>query len=85
MDTTPLCGGTWKSKKQHVVARSSAEAEYRALALGACEGIWLKRLLKQLQVESRGPIAMTTDNQLIMSIVKNPVHHDRIKHVKVDR
>lgn len=30
---------TWKSKKQPFVARSSAEAEYRALANGICEEI----------------------------------------------
>ncbi|XP_028794065.1 uncharacterized protein LOC114749688 [Neltuma alba] len=30
---------TWRSKKQPVVSRSSAEAEYRALALGICEGM----------------------------------------------
>ena len=42
---------TWRSKKQAVVARSSAEAEYRALAQGICEEIWLVRVLKELRVE----------------------------------
>ena len=67
------------------MARSSAKAEYRALVLGVCEGIWLERLLKELQVESRGPIAMRTDSQSAMRIVKNLVPHDRTKHVEVDR
>ncbi|XP_068317167.1 uncharacterized protein [Pyrus communis] len=49
--TTGFCtfvGGnlvTWKRKKQSVVARSSAEAEYRAMTFTACELIWLKSLL----------------------------------------
>jgi len=33
---------TWRSKKQHVVSRSSAESELRALALGICEGMWIQ-------------------------------------------
>src|ERR1044072_10047523 len=40
---------TWRSKKQSVVARSSAEAEYRAMAQGICEGIWLKRMLDEIR------------------------------------
>nr|CAD1818497.1 unnamed protein product [Ananas comosus var. bracteatus] len=39
---------TWRSKKQSVVARSSAEAEFRVMAQGICEGIWLNKLLKEL-------------------------------------
>ncbi|RVW33008.1 Retrovirus-related Pol polyprotein from transposon RE1 [Vitis vinifera] len=40
---------SWKSKKQDVVARSSAEAEYRAMALATCKLIWLKHLLQELR------------------------------------
>ncbi|XP_054817017.1 uncharacterized mitochondrial protein AtMg00810-like [Prosopis cineraria] len=40
---------TWRSKKQSVVARSSAEVEFRAIALGICEGIWLKQVLEELK------------------------------------
>lgn len=76
---------TWRSKKQQVVARSSAEAEFRALAQGICEGIWLKRLLGELKVSISGPINMMCDNQSAIAIAKNPVHHDRTKHVEIDR
>jgi hypothetical protein len=40
---------TWKSKKQSVVARSSAEAEYRAMTHGVCEILWLKKILEELK------------------------------------
>ncbi|RVW30562.1 Retrovirus-related Pol polyprotein from transposon RE1 [Vitis vinifera] len=76
---------TWRSKKQSVVARSSAEAEYRALAQGICEGIWIKRVLSELGQMSSSPILMMCDNQAAISIAKNPVHHDRTKHVEIDR
>ena len=39
---------TWRSKKQNVVARSSAEAEFRGMALGVCEALWLRLLLRDL-------------------------------------
>ena len=46
--TTGYCtfiGGnlvSWRSKKQNVVARSSAKAEFRAMAAGVCELSWVK-------------------------------------------
>ena len=39
---------SWKSKKQNVVARSSVELEYRAMATSTCELVWLKQLLGEL-------------------------------------
>ncbi|RVW83271.1 Retrovirus-related Pol polyprotein from transposon RE1 [Vitis vinifera] len=44
---------SWKSKKQDVVARSSAKAKYRAMALTTCELIWLKHLLRELRFWKR--------------------------------
>lgn len=76
---------TWRSKKQSVVSRSSAEAEFRALAQGICEGIWLQRLLEELKVPNVMPIELLCDNQATINIAKNPVHHDRTKHVEIDR
>ncbi|RVW80368.1 Retrovirus-related Pol polyprotein from transposon TNT 1-94 [Vitis vinifera] len=76
---------TWRSKKQSVVARSSAEVEFRAMAQGICEGIWLNRLLEELRVPLKHPMVLYCDNQAAISIAKNPVHHDRTKHVEIDR
>ncbi|WJZ96189.1 hypothetical protein VitviT2T_014899 [Vitis vinifera] len=47
---------TWKSKKQNVVARSSAEAEFRGMDLGLYEALWLRLLLQDLGYLSRQPI-----------------------------
>ncbi|XP_019053102.1 PREDICTED: uncharacterized protein LOC109114617 [Nelumbo nucifera] len=33
---------SWKTKKQHTVSRSSAEAEYQSMATTSCELKWLK-------------------------------------------
>ncbi|XP_043710178.1 uncharacterized mitochondrial protein AtMg00810-like [Telopea speciosissima] len=41
---------TWRSKKQSVVSRSSAEAEYRLMVQGVCELMWLKKLLQYLKI-----------------------------------
>lgn len=43
---------SWRSKKQGVVSRSSAEAEFRAMALRVCELLWLKIVLEDLKDSS---------------------------------
>ncbi|RVX09853.1 Retrovirus-related Pol polyprotein from transposon RE1 [Vitis vinifera] len=76
---------TWKSKKQNVVACSSAEAEFRGMTLGLCEALWLRLLLQELGYLSRQPIRLFYDNKAACDIAHNPVQHDRTKHVEVDR
>ncbi|GAA0169378.1 hypothetical protein LIER_23881 [Lithospermum erythrorhizon] len=73
------------TSKQNVVARSSAEVEYRAMAHGVCEVIWVRRIYEELGLEFDGPIQLYCDNQSAINIALNPVQHDRTKHVEVDR
>ncbi|TYK26078.1 Retrovirus-related Pol polyprotein from transposon TNT 1-94 [Cucumis melo var. makuwa] len=76
---------TWRSKKQSVVARSSVEAEYRAMSLGICEEIWLQKVLSDLHQEYETPLKLFCDNEAAISIANNPVQHDRTKHVEIYR
>ncbi|KAJ9541315.1 hypothetical protein OSB04_027821 [Centaurea solstitialis] len=76
---------TWKSKKQPMVSRSTAEAELRAVAQGICELIWISRLLKELRMNISLPMRLFCDNNSAISTAHNPVHHERTKHVEIDR
>ena len=75
---------SWRSKKQPTVSRSSAEAEYRALALASCEMMWLKTLLRELRVEERSVPVLFSDSTAAIYIATNPVFHERTKHVELD-
>ncbi|RVW86326.1 hypothetical protein CK203_043260 [Vitis vinifera] len=54
--------GHTQSKKQDVVVRSSAKAEYRAMTLATCELIWLKHLLRELRFGKDEQMKLTCDN-----------------------
>jgi hypothetical protein len=57
------------------MARSSAEAEYRAMASTASELIWVKQLLMDIGIEIRDPMKIFCDNQAAKHIPLNPVFH----------
>lgn len=76
---------SWSAKKQATVARSSTEAEYKALANATAELIWLVQVIKDLQLSSViGPPTLWCDNVSAISLSSNPVCHARTKHVEVD-
>ncbi|KAL6312310.1 hypothetical protein AAG906_004931 [Vitis piasezkii] len=64
---------TWRSKKQTIVVRSTAEAELRSVAHGICEVLWLKILLEELEVMVKLPLRIYCDNKVAINISHNPV------------
>ena len=74
---------TWCSKKQPVISVSSTEAELYSLSEIVREGIWIRKLLKELHEELNEPTVINQDNKSMIAIAKNPIHHQRVKHIEV--
>ena len=49
---------TWRSKKQNVVARSTAEVEHRGMAHGICELLWFRILLTEIGFKPQGAMLL---------------------------
>jgi hypothetical protein len=75
----PIC---WKSTLQSIVAMSTTEAEYMAVAEAAKEALWLKGLVKELGL-NQGGVQMHCDSQSAIYLAKNQVYHAKTKHIDV--
>lgn len=70
---------TWTSQNQKIVAIISAK--YVAIAGATCQGVWLTRLLAKMLGQE--PTKLYVDNKSAITLAKNPVHHDRNRHIDV--
>ncbi|KAK2973102.1 hypothetical protein RJ640_009754 [Escallonia rubra] len=75
---------SWRSKKQKLAARSSTEAEYRALADTTQELLWLRWLLEDMGVTHSSATQLHCDNHSANQIAHNDVFHERTKHIEID-
>ncbi|CAM8960116.1 unnamed protein product [Rhodiola kirilowii] len=73
-----------RTKKQFTVSRSSAESEYRAMAHTCCELVRIVALLRYLRISIPHPISLYCDNKAANHIARNPVFHERTKHIELD-
>jgi hypothetical protein len=72
---------TWMSKKQPIVTLSTCEAEYVAATSCVCHAVWLRNLLKELKMPQEDPVEICVDNKSALALAKNPVFHERSKHI----
>eukprot|EP00253_Pinus_taeda_P007600 PITA_07600 len=73
----------WASKKQPIVALSTAEAEYVAATAEACQAVWMKRMLRSLGQEQAKGTVIYCDNSSAIALSKNSVFHKRTKHIDI--
>lgn len=66
------------------MARSSTEAEYRALATAAAEVCWIRHLFRDLRLLPPNPPRLLCDNISATKLALHPVLHSRMKHITID-
>lgn len=73
-----------KCKRQGVVSRSSAKAEYQAMANLCCELTWMRYMFIDLQIKHLQPTTMFYDNKPALYIASNLVIYKITKHIELD-
>lgn len=73
----------WQDK-QNTIFKSSAEAEYRAMAQATCDIVWAIAVIEDFGVEIEKAIPLYCDNQSTIYICFNLVFHERTKHIEID-
>ena len=74
---------SWYNRKQRSISLSSVEAKYMATNQAACEAIWMWKILVGLFDQRMDPIVIYCNNHSCMKLSKNPVFHDRSKHIDI--
>eukprot|EP00253_Pinus_taeda_P026931 PITA_26931 len=74
---------TWGCKKQAAISLSSAEAEYRGAVEASKEALWLRQILSEFGFEQQHPTTLWCDNQSAIQLCKDPVQHQRSKHIEL--
>ena len=75
---------SWRSKMQHSVADSTAEAEFRSIAKCGRHGEWLHELLKDFDGPCEHPTPLNEDNEACAKWCRNPCDYQKQKHIHRD-
>jgi hypothetical protein len=62
---------------------SSRETEYIPASTASTQALWLARLLGDLLGRDTGAMELKVDSQSALALAKNPMFHERSKHIQV--
>ena len=77
---------SWSSRRQPIVAQSTVEAEYMALAEAVKQSIWLRHFLYTVEKEDADvhvPVLVYEDNHDSIKLADNPGDHTKTKHIMI--
>lgn len=76
------CIISWGTRKQNLVALSTAEVEYVATTSCCAQLLWIKQQLEDFWVLTES-VPLLCDNTSALNMANNPVQHKRTKHIDV--
>jgi hypothetical protein len=50
---------------------------------GACEAVWFRIILLDMKMQQTEPTPLLCNNQGVLKLAKNPIFHERTKHVEI--
>ena len=74
---------SWLSKMQSVVAQSTVKTEYVSASKATSQAIWLRRIIEDIGEKQKRWIVLYWENKSTIAIAKNPVIHERSKHISI--
>ncbi|KAJ0901311.1 putative RNA-directed DNA polymerase [Helianthus annuus] len=73
---------TWQCKKQTSVALSTCEAEYVSASSCCSQILWIQQQMRDYGLQFLDT-PLFVDNEAVINITKNPVHHAKTKHIEI--
>jgi hypothetical protein len=74
---------SWKSMKQSNISLNTTDVEYIATCSANFEAIWIYKLLTGLFYLEMEAAVILCDNQSCIKMTKNPMFHDKSKHIEI--
>eukprot|EP00253_Pinus_taeda_P027387 PITA_27387 len=74
---------TWACNKQSAISLSSTEAEYCSIIEGSKEAMWLHQILSEFGFQQQHLTTLWCDNQSEIQLCKDPIQHQRRKHIEL--